>query len=134
MKTEVRGILVVNKDIVFHKGTLPFPFAKATEVNGVLYLSGQVAMTESAEPVYGSVSEQTTVIFNNIASTLNSLGSDLSRIYKVTVWLSDMAHFHEFNREYARWFTGNYPARTVVSASLAFDLDVEIEVQALALS
>ncbi len=125
---------MLNTAILFHKGTLPYPFAKATEVNGVLYLSGQVAMTDNAEPLYGSVSEQTAVILNNIASTLNNLGSDISRIYKVTVWLSDMAHFHEFNREYARWFTGNYPARSVVSASLAFDLDVEIEVQALALS
>jgi len=129
-----REITLSNRDILFHKGTLPFPFAKATEVNGVLYLSGQVAMNERAEPVYGSVSEQTSVIFNNIASTLISLGSDLSRVYKVTVWLSDMAYFQEFNQEYARWFTDNYPARSVVSASLAFDLDVEIEIQALTLS
>lgn len=98
MMMNARGITLSNRDILFHKGTLPFPFAKATEVNGVLYLSGQVAMTERAEPVYGSVSEQTSVIFNNIASTLISLGSDLSRVYKVTVWLSDMAYFRSLIR------------------------------------
>lgn len=112
--------------------TLPFPFSTATEVNGILYLSGQVSMTAQAEPLYGDVAAQTDIVLGNISQTLEGMSSDFNNIFKVTVWLSDMKHFAEFNRAYAKWFTNGFPSRSVVSCSLAFDLDVEIEVQALA--
>ncbi|MEC5343094.1 RidA family protein [Brenneria populi] len=122
----------MNKTIKRVESQLPFPFATATEVNGVLYLSGQVSMTETAEPVYGNVATQTANILGNIAKTLKEAGSGFDNIFKVTVWLSDMKYFSEFNQEYAKWFAGGYPTRTVVSSKLAFNLDVEIEAQALA--
>jgi len=122
----------MNKRIQCKNSSLPFPFATATEVNGVLYLSGQVSMSETAEPLYGDVAQQTARILGNIRATLAELGSGLENIFKVTVWLSDMKHFSVFNEEYARWFSDGYPARSVISSRLAFELDVEIEVVALA--
>ncbi|RRZ88921.1 RidA family protein [Erwinia sp. 198] len=121
----------MHQAIVFHPGTLPFPFSRATEVGGILYLSGQVAVTEKAEPLYGDITSQTRHILSAIEATLASLDVGLDAIFKVNVWLSDMQHFAEFNREYARWFNAAFPARSVVSSKLAFDLDVEIEVQAV---
>ncbi|MFS2223844.1 RidA family protein [Pantoea sp. B65] len=122
----------MNDAIRRYNSTLPFPFATATEVNGILYLSGQVSMTAQAEPIYGSVATQTDTILGNISQTLEELNSGFDNIFKVTVWLSDMAHFQEFNRAYTKWFKHGFPSRSVVSTRLAFDLDVEIEVQALA--
>ncbi|MFJ5428069.1 RidA family protein [Pectobacterium actinidiae] len=122
----------MNNRINLFTSKLPFPFATAAEVNGVLYLSGQVSMTESAEPVYGDIATQTANILANIRKTLEDMGADFDDIFKVTVWLSDMKYFSEFNQEYAKWFTKGFPARSVVSSKLAFNLDVEIEVQALA--
>lgn len=122
----------MDKTIKHYSSSLPFPFATATEVNGVLYLSGQVSMTAQAEPVYGDVAAQTDTILGNISKTLEGMNSDFDNIFKVTVWLSDMKHFAKFNSAYARWFKNGFPSRSVVSSKLAFDLDVEIEVQALA--
>ncbi|HYQ55199.1 MAG TPA: RidA family protein [Pseudomonas sp.] len=122
----------MNTAIKHYPSDLPFPFAKAVEVKGVLYFSGQVSMTPDAKPLRGSVQAQTDVIMGNVRETLCSLGADLSDVFKVTVWLSDMQHFSEFNQAYAAHFNGSYPVRSVVSAKLAFDLDVEIEVQAVA--
>ena len=122
----------MNEVIRRYSSPLPFPFATATEVNGILYLSGQVSMTTQAEPVYGDVATQTDTVLGNISKTLKSMNSDFDNIFKVTVWLSDMNHFAEFNRAYAKWFTNGFPSRSVVSCTLAFDLDVEIEVHALA--
>lgn len=122
----------MNEAIGHYSSTLPFPFATATEVNGILYLSGQVSITAQAEPVYGDVAAQTDTILGNISKTLEGMSSGFDNIFKVTVWLSDMKHFAEFNRAYAKWFKNGFPSRSVVSCSLAFDLDVEIEVQALA--
>ncbi|WP_118987976.1 RidA family protein [Photorhabdus sp. CRCIA-P01] len=124
----------MSESVRFFESQLPFPFSVATEVNGVLYLSGQVSITGSAEPVYGSITTQTANILRGISKTLAEMDSGFDRIFRVTVWLSDMKHFSEFNQEYARWFSHRYPARTVTGAQLAFGLDVEIEVQALTTS
>lgn len=115
-----------------YPSTLPFPFSRAVEANGFLFLSGQVAMNAEGEPVYGSIEEQTRLALNNIAATLASCGSSLDKVVKVTVWLSDMRHFAAFNAEYRTFFSDGFPARTTVVSALAFNLDVEIEVQALA--
>lgn len=122
----------MNHAIRRYKSPLPFPFATATEVNGILYLSGQVSMTAQAEPVYGDVSTQTDNILGNISKMLDEMKSGFDNIFKVTVWISDMKHFDEFNHAYAKWFKNGFPSRSVVSSRLAFDLDVEIEVLALA--
>ena len=118
--------------IKYHPSDLPFPFSQAVEVDGILYLSGQVSMAADATPIPGSISAQTELVMGNISTALKSLGAKLDDIFKVTVWLSDMKHFSEFNKAYAACFSGQFPVRSVVSAKLAFELDVEIEVQAVA--
>ncbi|WP_241650037.1 RidA family protein [Rosenbergiella collisarenosi] len=115
-----------------YPSALPFPFSRAVEANGFLFLSGQISMNDQGEPVQGTIEEQTQLIFENIAATLKSCGSSFDKIIRITVWLSDMAHFSTFNSAYRRHFPDNFPARTTVVSRLAFDLDVEMEVQALA--
>ncbi|MGY3858016.1 RidA family protein [Aeromonas intestinalis] len=110
----------------------PFPFADAVKANGFVFLSGQVSMSTTGEPLQGSVTEQTRRIMQSIAATLARTGVDLDHVVRVQVWLSDMKHFAEFNTEYRNWFTSGFPARSVTSSTLAFGLDVEIEVQAIA--
>ncbi len=36
-----------------YPGSLPFPFARAVEANGFLFLSGQVSMNAQGDPVRG---------------------------------------------------------------------------------
>ena len=49
---------------------------------------------------------------------------------KATVWLADMADLEQFNRVYSRYFADGFPARSAVQARLAFDVGVEVEMQA----
>lgn len=122
----------MNYAITRFPSELPFPFSRAAEAGGFLFLSGQVSMSETGEPIRGDVQTQTRNVMAGIERTLRSCGSDLSAVVKVTVWLSDMRHFADFNQVYATYFQNGFPVRSVVSCKLAFDLDVEIEVQALA--
>ncbi|MCF7543596.1 RidA family protein [Pseudomonas petrae] len=122
----------MNHAIKHYPASLPFPFSKAVEVGGFLFLSGQVSMAADATPVYGDVKAQTQVIMESISRTLESVGAKLEDIFRVTVWLSDMKYFSEFNQTYTAYFSDGFPVRSVVSAKLVFDLDVEIEVQAVA--
>lgn len=108
-----------------------FPFSDMVKANGFLFLSGQVSMTQHGEPLPGSVTEQTLRIMNSIEQTLALAGATLNDIVRVQVWLSDMAHFAEFNAAYRSHFPDGFPARSVVTSQLAFGLDVEVEVQAV---
>lgn len=126
------GAYIVSQAITRFSSTLPFPFSRAVQAGGFLFLSGQVSMSEQAEPMRSDITTQTHNIMAAIERTLQSCGSSLNAVVKVTVWLSDMKHFAEFNQAYAAYFPAGFPARSVVCAKLAFELDVEIEVQALA--
>jgi 2-iminobutanoate/2-iminopropanoate deaminase len=118
--------------IVRYPTIKPFPFSDAVQVNGFIFLSGHVAMTAEGEPLYGSVTQQTRHIMHSIRETLAQAHTTLDHIVKVQVWLSSMEHFSEFNAAYSAFFPNGFPARSVVTSRLAFDLDVEIEVQAIA--
>lgn len=43
-----------------------------------------------------------------------------------------MKHSTDFNKAYATYFPDRFAARSLVGTALAFELDIEIEVQALA--
>lgn len=109
---------------------LPYPFSKAIRVGGFLFLSGQVPMTAEGEVVRGDIRVQTEAAMARIGETLAQCGVGFDHVVKATVWLSDMQYFAGFNEVYARHFPNGYPVRSTVSAKLALDVDVEIEVQA----
>jgi len=112
--------------------SMPFPFADAVEAGGFIFLSGQVSMSAEGEPLTGTISAQAHRIMKSIEKTLARAGATLNHVVKVTVWLSNMKHFCEFNSVYRTYFSDGYPARSVTASRLVFDLDIEIEVQALA--
>lgn len=114
-----------------YPSSLPYPFARAVQANGFLFLSGQLSMNAAGEPLPGTIEQQTQRVMNNIIATLESCGSSLEKVVKVNVWLSDMQHFSAFNAQYSQFFTDGFPARTTVIGQLAFGLDVEIELQAI---
>lgn len=110
---------------------LPFPFSKAVHAGGFLFLSGQIALTEDGKPVHGPIAAQTRLVLDRVAATLAECGSSMADVVRVTVWLSDLALFAEFNQVYREYFQADaLPVRSTVCAALAFDVDVEIEVTA----
>nr|WP_314541730.1 RidA family protein [uncultured Massilia sp.] len=118
-------------DILRTPSDLPFPFSKAVEVGGFVFLSGQIPLDGSGQPAHGPIADQTRNVLDRIAATLAEAGLGLADVVKVTVWLSDLALFAGFNDVYREYFQAPHlPARSTVCARLAFDVDVEIEVTA----
>jgi reactive intermediate/imine deaminase len=124
--------MIMNDHIRRFPSNLPFPLSQAVEAGGFLFLSGQVSMSEAGVPLRVDVKTQTRNALAGIQRTLSACGADMGDIVKVTVWLSDMKHYADFNEAYASHFPEGFPARSVVASKVALDLDVEIEVQALA--
>ena len=113
-----------------HASTLPFPFSRAVQAGNSLFLSGQIPLDAQGRIVTGDIGVQAQAVMERIAETLQAACAGFSDVVKVTVWLADMGDLEQFNAVYRRYFTEGFPARSAVQARLAFDVAVEVEMQA----
>jgi 2-iminobutanoate/2-iminopropanoate deaminase len=120
------------KDIVLtDRGPKPIgPYSQAVKSNGLLFVSGQVAIDpRSNEFVLGDIRQQTERTLENLKGILEASGANLHHVVKTTVFLKDMNDFAAMNEVYGRFFTAAPPARSTVQvARLPKDALVEIEV------
>jgi reactive intermediate/imine deaminase len=113
-----------------HPGTLPFPFSRAVRAGNLLFLSGQIPIDAHGRIVTGDISVQARAVMERIAETLQVAGAGFNDVVRTTVWLADMGDLERFNAVYQRYFAEGFPARSAVQARLAFDVGVEVEMQA----
>jgi len=117
--------------VLTDRGPKPIgPYSQGVKANGVLYMSGQVALDpKTGEMVGSTIAEQTERVMNNIKGIIEAAGSNLHHIVKTTVYLKDMNDFAAMNEVYGRFFTAAPPARSTVQVSrLPKDALVEIDV------
>lgn len=109
----------------------PYCIAPAWQVGNLLFLSGQASIGADGSIVgVGDFDAQLAQTFANIQNVLAAGGSDLSKVVKVTIYLTDMANFPKIVEARKRWFTPPFPADTTLEVrSLALpELLVEIDV------
>lgn len=105
------------------------PYSQAIEVNGIVFVSGQLPVNpQTGEIVAGDVADQTAQSFENIKNILSEVGLSTANIVKTTVFLSDMSLFADMNKIYSNYFTEAFPARSAVAVkALPKGALVEIE-------
>jgi 2-iminobutanoate/2-iminopropanoate deaminase len=108
------------------------PYSQAIRANGLLFVSGQIALDpQSGELVGSDVRQQTERVIENLKAILEAAGVSLHHVVKTTVFLKDMNDFPAMNETYARYFMAAPPSRsTVQAARLPKDALVEIDVVA----
>ncbi|MBN2539630.1 MAG: RidA family protein [Deltaproteobacteria bacterium] len=109
------------------------PYSQAVKAGGWLYISGQIPITpKTGEPVQGPFELQARAVLNNLKEILEAGGSDLHRVIKVMIFLTDMNCFKQFNNIYEEYFGVSRPARSCVEvARLPKDSPIEIEAVAI---
>ncbi len=108
------------------------PYNQAVEVNGTLYISGQVPIDPAtAKVVDGGITEQTTQVMKNIGAILEAAGYSYSDVVKSTCLLSDMANFKAMNEVYGSYYPANPPARAAFAVK-ELPLGVLIEIETIA--
>ncbi|MES2429908.1 MAG: RidA family protein [Bacteroidota bacterium] len=104
----------MNKEIInTNNAPAPIgPYNQAVKVDSLLFLSGQVALIPGTNDLANKdISEETHQVMQNLKNVLAEAGMDFSNVVKTTILLSDMELFSTVNEIYARYFTGNFPAR-----------------------
>ena len=109
------------------------PYSHVVEAGGFLYVSGMVPVDRAkGVSITDDIREATRIVLENIRTALQTAGSDLDRIVKVTVFLRDMADFKALNEVYQTFFPENPPARSCVAVrELPGNFPVEIEAVAI---
>lgn len=89
------------------------PYSQAIEINGFLYLSGQIPLhPDTGQLVNGGIKEQTRQVMNNIGEILKEAGYDFSDVIKSGCYLKDITDFQEMNEVYGEFYSGNNPVRS----------------------
>ena len=105
------------------------PYSQAVLCGGMLYTSGQIALSpESGELVGTNIAEQTEQIMKNLSAVLEAAGTSFDNVVKTTCFLADIADFAVFNEVYGKYIT-SAPARSCVAVkSLPKGALAEVEV------
>lgn len=105
------------------------PYNQATLSNGILYISGQIAINPATGAfVMETIKEETKQVMENLGAVLAAAGLTFEHVVKSSIFISDMNNFAEINEVYGSYFDdATAPAReTVEVARLPKDVHVEI--------
>ncbi len=104
------------------------PYSHANEAGGFVFVSGMLGIDPETMTLEETVEAQADRALRNLRAVLGEAGLGLESVVKVTVFLTDIANFAKVNGVYGSYFTGNFPARSLVAvAGLPAGGEVEIE-------
>jgi reactive intermediate/imine deaminase len=104
------------------------PYSQAVRAGDTLYLSGQIGLDPQTMQLAEGIDAQIERVFANLAAVARAAGLGLPHVVRMTVYLTDLAHFAKVNEAMARRFSEPYPARAAVGvASLPRGALVEID-------
>ncbi len=109
------------------------PYSQAVRAGDLLFLSGQIPLDPAnGELVTGSIEIQAQRVLDNLVAVARAGGSDLDRVVKLTVYLTDLCHFAAVNAVMGAYFSAPYPARAVLGVA-ALPRGAAIEIEAVCL-
>lgn len=105
------------------------PYSQAVRHGDAVYLSDQIPLDpETMELVEGDIETQIRRVLKNLEAVCQAAGGDLDHIVRLTVYLTDLAHFGSVNALMEEYFTEPYPARAAIGvASLPKGANVEMD-------
>ena len=106
------------------------PYNHAVRVGDLLFCAGQIPIEPATgNLIAGDIKAQTERVLENVKAILDDQNLTFANIVKSTVFLTDLANFAGMNEIYAKYFTGDFPARSTIQvAALPKGANVEIEV------
>lgn len=108
------------------------PYSQAVVVNGMVFTSGQIALTPEGVMLENDVVVQTKQVLKNLQAVLEEAGSSMGGVIKTTIFLASMDDFATVNEIYAEAFGSHKPARSTVAVkTLPKNALVEIDAVAL---
>ena len=105
------------------------PYSQAVRVGDTVWLSGQIGLDPaSGELVRGEIDAEIRRVLDNLEAVAVAAGGSLEQVVKLTVFLTDLAHYPRVNELMKQYFHEPFPARAAVGvAALPRAARVEME-------
>jgi reactive intermediate/imine deaminase len=105
------------------------PYSQAIRAGNTVYLSGQIPLDpKTMEIVKGDIRAQIRQVFENLKAVAEAAGGSLDDAVRLTVYLTDLAHFPLVNEIMAEYCKEPYPARAAIGvAQLPRGAAVEVD-------
>ncbi|MEZ4825519.1 MAG: RidA family protein [Bacteroidia bacterium] len=114
-----------------HKTAGPYSPVLVVNPGQLVVISGQAAIDPDGNIIGDTIETQAAYTIENCLKQLQTAGCDARDVFKVNVYLTDLANWPRFNEVYKTYFPDPKPVRTAVQAGLLYTLLVEIELWAV---
>lgn len=106
-------------------------YSQAIRAGNTLYLSGQIPLqAKTMELVEGDMEAQIRQVFENLKTVAEAANGSLAQVVKLTIYLTDLAHFPLINTLMTDYFQPPYPARAVIGV-VALPKGAAVEMDAI---
>jgi reactive intermediate/imine deaminase len=92
-------------------------YSQAVRAGDTLYLSGQIGLDPETMQMAEGIDAQTHRVFRNLAAVADAAGMSLDEAVRMTVYLTDLAHFARVNEIMAQYVREPYPARAAIGVA-----------------
>lgn len=103
-------------------------YSQAIRAGDAVYVSGQIGFDPATMQLVEGIDAQIDRVFRNLAAVAKGAGLSLDHAVRVSVYLTDLAHFGKVNEAMAKYMKEPYPARAAIGvASLPRGALVEVD-------
>jgi 2-iminobutanoate/2-iminopropanoate deaminase len=104
----------------------PGTWSNCLVVGGIAYLAGMTARGDGDEYA------QAKAILTKIRHLVEAAGGGMADIVKVTIFVTDIKQREKVWKARQEFFTGNFPASTLVQVAALADPSIKVEIEAVA--
>lgn len=104
------------------------PYSQAVVAGGFVFVAGQAPIDRKTQQFeLGDIASETRLELTNLSFILETAGSNLASVVKVSIHLANLDDFEAMNRVYEEFFPSDRPARTTTQAILRSGRRIEID-------
>jgi enamine deaminase RidA (YjgF/YER057c/UK114 family) len=111
----------------------PGRWSNAIRAGDFLFISGQVSRSNDGATIEGKGEyEQARIIFTKIRNLVEAAGGTTADVVKMTIYVVDIEQNKEVWRARQEFFSGDFPASTLVEVSALGSPEVLVEIEVIA--
>jgi 2-iminobutanoate/2-iminopropanoate deaminase len=99
---------------------------------GIAYIAGMTARGRGESGAEGDEYAQAKAIFTKIRHLLEAAGGSMADVVKVTIFVTDITQREKVWQARREFFTGDFPASTLVQVAALADPSLKVEIEAVA--
>jgi enamine deaminase RidA (YjgF/YER057c/UK114 family) len=95
---------------------LDMPFSDAVLAGDTLYISGRIGIDPVTGTVPAEIGAEMDILFREFEAVLAAAGMSMDDLVQVQVFCPDVSLWQQFNREYVKHFSQEFPARAFLGS------------------